>query len=282
MILILNFAVGGLFLGLIASAAVELLAMRFPRMAALGGTVAFPFVALAPLLGFAGDVALPLDDRRGDALATIICCAISAALVAREIVNHLRAARDRSGWTPAARALRESVGVDAVYVHPDEPPATHGIFRRFIVVPSNDVHHPVLLHERDHHDWCDPMTAALRRLIRLALWFHPGLFLLDRSAALASELAADAAALAATTRPERESFAALLVSTARSLSSPTGLGARGAGDLEVRVRSALGCGHWRRAIGRGLLLAAAISLFPFIPHFVAGDHAVIRHVIRIG
>jgi len=282
MIFFLNFAAVGLLLGLIASAAVELLSMRFPRAATVGGTVIFPFVAVAPFLRFAGDVALPLDDRRADAIATIICCTISAALVAREVVSHLRAARHRREWVLATRALRDSAGVDELYVKSDEPPGTHGIFRRCIVVPSNGVHRSVLLHEREHLVWFHPMMAALRRLIRAALWFHPGLVLFDRSTALASELAADAAALAATSSTEREAFAALLVSTARSLSSGTGLGAPRATDLEVRVRAALGCGDPRRAITRTLMVAGALALVPLVPHFVAADHVVVIHdVIRI-
>lgn len=278
---VLNFAAGGLLFGLIAAAAVELLAIRWPRLASLLGTAAFPLVALAPLLGSRQEVAIPLDDRGLDAMVRLVCVVVALALVARELAGQVRAARERRGWTLAPWELRTSLGVDALYVAAGQPPAVHGVFRRSIVVPSPDVSPRVLLHELAHYRWRDPMLIAVRRLMRAAFWFHPGLLLLDRATRLAGELAADAAALAATTAPERAAFASLLVSAARSASSAPALGARNARDLEVRIRAILGRHRVRRAAARALVLAAALAALPIVPHFVAHDEVVIRRVIRI-
>lgn len=277
---LLNFAVAGLLYGLLAAAAVELLSVRRPRLASLLGTAAYPFVALAPLLGAANRVRIPVDNRRLDALATLACIAIALLLVARDAIGHLRGARERRGWTQAPAALRQSFGIDAVYVHPAHTPGTHGIFRRAIVIPSRDVARAVLLHERAHYAWRDPAVTACRRLLSAALWFHPGLRLLERSIRQAGELAADAAAVATNDPAERTAFASLLIATARSVASTTALGAASANDLETRVRAILGCGLRRRTIVRALVLAGALAALPLLPHLV-GDEAVVRHVIRI-
>lgn len=281
MIALLNFAVAGLVFGAIAAAAVELLSIRFARAASLLGTLSFPLAAVAPLVRFGAEVALPVDDRRGDALLAAICVTVAVALVAREIATHARGRRQRRNWTHASAALCRSAGVDSLYVQPDQQPATYGVFRRCVVVPSEDVAEPVLLHERAHYRWRDPLAAAVRRLIRATLWFHPGLPLLDRSTRLAAELAADRAALSGTTRSKRESFALLLVAAARSASGTTAFGARKKNDLEVRIRAILGCAPSRGRLISAFALVVALPLLPLLPHFTGHDETVIRHVIRI-
>ncbi len=279
MITILNVAVAGLLAGIVAAAAVELLAVRWPRIAALAGTFFFPLVALAPFTGRSREVAIPLDHRSLDALATALCWLVAAALAAREITGHIRGARQRHHWTQAPAELRRSIGVDAIYIDPSEPAATHGIFRRAIVVPSAETAREVLLHERAHFVWRDPSLTAFRRFIRAALWFHPGLSLLERSVRQASELAADADAMRVTGPQERVAFATLLVTSARS--TAVAFGAPNASELEVRVHALLGTGNRGRAAVRALIVIAALALFPLVPRFAGHDSVVVRRVIQI-
>lgn len=268
---ILNLALSGLVAGAVAAMLVALLAMRWPRLAATAGTLAFPLVLVAPLLRSGAEISV--DHRRAETTLSLVCVVVAALLVVRELYGHAGA---RRRWTLAPAELREAAGIDALFIDPASTASAHGVFRRAVVVPSASVPRAVLLHERAHHVWRDPATTAVRRLVRAAFWFHPGLSVLEWAIRQASELAADAAAARGMAADERAEFASLLVASAR----PSSTVALGAGELEERVLTLLGRRRGRFTLLRLLILAAALLAVPFIPRFIPGNEVIVIKVVR--
>jgi BlaR1 peptidase M56 len=268
---ILNFALGGLVAGAVAAMLVALLAMRRPRLAATLGTLAFPLVLVVPLMRSGAEIAV--DHRRAETTLSLVCVIVAVLLVLRELYGHLGA---RRRWTLAPAELRAASGIDALFIDPASTASAHGVFRRAVVIPSTSVPPAVLLHERAHHVWRDPATAAFRRLVRAAFWFHPGLSILEHAIRQASELAADAAAARSMTPAQRATFATLLVASAR----PSSTVALGAGELEERVRALLGAGRGKLVVLRLAILVVALLLVPLVPQFVPGNEVIVIEVIR--
>jgi hypothetical protein len=281
---ILNLALSGLVAGAVAAMLVALLAMRWPRLAATAGTLIFPLVLVAPLMRSGAEIAV--DHRRAETTLLLLCLIVAALLVVRELYGHLGT---RHRWTLAPAELRAASGIDALYIDPASSPAAHGVLRLAVVIPSASVPRAVLLHERAHHVWRDPATAALRRLVRAVFWFHPGLSILEWAIRQASELAADAAATRGMAADERAEFAETLVAASRVAwrtgdpacpQGQAGLPALHFGELEERVLTLLGLRRGGFTLLRLLILAAALLAVPFVPQFVPGNEVIVIEVIR--
>ena len=281
MTLLLNFVLVGLLAGMAAAAAVDLVAIRRPRLAAVSDNLMFPLIALTPLLATGGPFRIALEHRRLDSLSAIVCLGVAATLLMREVANHRRAVVERRSWRLASTRSRTTAGVDSIYVVSGAAPATHGILRQAIVIPHEYVEPGVLRHEVEHYRFRDAATHAARRAVLAIFWFHPGLYLLDRSTRLSAELAADAAAIASSDEAGRQSFAQALLTAARAEAAGPAFGFRKSGDLELRIRTILGSTRRGRAFLLCALLLVSLGLMQLAPHFVAGDSVIVRRVIRI-
>jgi beta-lactamase regulating signal transducer with metallopeptidase domain/protocatechuate 3,4-dioxygenase beta subunit len=133
------------------------------------------------------------------------------------------------------RELREALGV-----HREVPilastavasPAVCGLFRPRLIVPAGLVEQLmpgqwrwVLLHELAHIRRGDLWVAALERLVQIAYFFHPAVWLACRMLEVQREYACDDAALSASSLPRRDCGAAFLAVVERVCPScePTG------------------------------------------------------------
>ncbi len=113
------------------------------------------------------------------------------------------------------RLLRESGDIAA--------PVTVGLLRKAVLLPENwrmwprDMRHAVLAHEIAHIRRRDSWAMLLARATRIALWFHPLVWIAARRMQTLAELACDAVALHRTGDPGR--YSEILLDFARQVNA---------------------------------------------------------------
>lgn len=149
-------------------------------------------------------------------VAVVLYAAVALTLLTRLAAGWWLAARLLRGTTrimlPDGALARESAVVTT--------PLTLGVWRAHIVLPIAWREWPartlaaVLAHERAHVARRDPLTTFVVRLTRIAFWFHPLAWWLERRVRAAAEFACDDAVVRATR--DADDYAGVLVTMARS------------------------------------------------------------------
>ncbi len=146
------------------------------------------------------------------------------------------ACRDAVGLVPGLRLLES---------HRVASPAAAGLWRPVVILPAglaDDLteteFRAVLLHEIAHLRRADYAINLVQRLVEIALWFHPAVWIVSRAARRERELCCDLEAAARCGRPLVLARGLLRLEELRSASPTLAIGAN-AGDVTDRIRRLL-------------------------------------------
>jgi TonB family protein len=131
--------------------------------------------------------------------------AVSLLLISRDLIGHVRLARERGKWQQGSIDLRRELRWPdnvPLYLHPHMGPSAIGWLRPAVVLPRpllSDMQPKAICqiarHELAHARWRDPLANALLRTIRALLWPSLPVWFLERWAYTEREAAADQAAI---------------------------------------------------------------------------------------
>jgi HEAT repeat protein/beta-lactamase regulating signal transducer with metallopeptidase domain len=199
----------------------------------------------------------------------VLATLVSGHVVLRLLLRGARPVRDGE-WHALALEAADRLGLtlpfsllraDGIIV-----PVASGLLRPRVLLPEGadawplELRRAVLLHELAHVQRHDCLTQAIAQLACALFWFHPGVWWATSRLQVERELACDDRVLAARTRAS--DYADQLLAMVRSLRSKR-LSALGAvafarpSSLEGRLLAVLDPLRDRRAVGRGVALAAA-------------------------
>lgn len=175
-----------------------------------------------------------------------------------------------TAWKHSAGASRLAARVD-LRISPElTTPACWGVLHPCIIVPERglfldreDILHCALIHELVHLERYDTCVTLLQKLAAALVWFHPGMWWLDRRLAELREISCDQEVVSRT--GHRRRYASALVDYVALLStepgSRTGL-IRWTGssqDLKKRIEMLIACRKNTLRRMRSLVLAAGVA-----------------------
>lgn len=205
---------------------------------------------------------------------------VALVLLIREAAGHVRLFRMRKSWRAIPAELKELHPVlngGAFLTGPAGVPMTVGLLDAVTFLPaplladeSVETIARIARHELAHARWRDPLTSALTRLLRIALWPVLPLYWIERIAASEAEAAADRAALLAEGGADaRVEYAETLLDLAQAarLEPPLAAAALMKGALTRRVRRIVGVSPRSPAqmLLAAVLLAASASAAAALP-----------------
>jgi hypothetical protein len=143
----------------------------------------------------------------------ILWAGVSALLLIREAIGHVRLRRAQRAWMPAPDALHQSLDWPKdvpLFVAANASPLTAGLLRPRVVIPAElPVARLIARHELSHARWRDPLVYALLRILAALFWIAP-VWPLLRWIRRERETAADEMALRGASGDEEQYVAALL------------------------------------------------------------------------
>jgi beta-lactamase regulating signal transducer with metallopeptidase domain len=220
----------------------------------------------------------------------VLWIAGSACLLLRDVFAHRQITKARRAWRSATKRERKELAFpegERLYFG-EESPATIGFFYPAIVLPNRfpdnlslAAKRSIIQHELAHARWRDPLVNAFLRAVRALFWISPAFWVLEKTAEIEREAAADFAAVAKSSADKTDfemdalDYATALVSVAkhfnsfsrRGFSSPE-IGLNSGDILEDRVRRLLSCSS-RPTVFRislaSIIFAISLTGLLFIP-----------------
>jgi len=211
----------------------------------------------------------------------VLATFISGHLALRLVLHDARPVRDGE-WHALALEAADRLGLTLPFsllrAEGLLVPVASGLLRPRVLLPEGadawplELRRAVLLHELAHIQRHDCLTQAIAQLACALFWFHPGVWWAVSRLQIERERACDDRVLAARTRAS--DYADQLLAMVRSLRAKR-LSALGAvafarpSSLEGRLLAVLDPLRDRRAVGRGVTLAAAILAALLVLPFAA-------------